>query len=47
MQGPQAIAMLNKQGFQPIGEGPDRFGSYLRSEITRWSEIARGTGAIE
>jgi len=47
MQGPQAIAMLNKQGFEPIGEGPDRFGSYLRSEITRWSEIARGAGAIE
>jgi tripartite-type tricarboxylate transporter receptor subunit TctC len=45
MHGPQAIAMLNKQGFEPIGEGPDRFGSYLRSEITRWSEIAGGAGS--
>jgi tripartite-type tricarboxylate transporter receptor subunit TctC len=44
MHGPQAIAMLNNQGFEPIGEGPDRFNSYLRSEITRWSEIARGAG---
>jgi tripartite-type tricarboxylate transporter receptor subunit TctC len=44
IKGPQAIAMLNKQGFEPIGAGPDRFGSYLRSEITRWSEIARGAG---
>ena len=47
MQGPQAIAMLNKQGFEPIGEGPGRFGSFLRSEITRWSEAARGAGATE
>ena len=45
MQAPQAIATLNKQGFEPISEGPDRFGSYLRSEITRWSEIARSAGA--
>jgi tripartite-type tricarboxylate transporter receptor subunit TctC len=47
IHGPQAIAMLNKQGFEPIGDGPDRFRSHLRSEITRWSEIARGAGAIE
>jgi tripartite-type tricarboxylate transporter receptor subunit TctC len=42
MHAPQAIAMLKKQGFEPISEGPDRFGPYLRSEITRWSEVARG-----
>ena len=45
MQAPHAVATLNKQGFEPISEGPDRFGSYLRSEITRWSDIARGAGA--
>ena len=45
MQAPHAVATLNKQGFEPISQGPDRFGSYLRSEITRWSEIARGAGA--
>jgi tripartite-type tricarboxylate transporter receptor subunit TctC len=45
MHAPQAIAMLKKQGFEPISEGPDRFGPYLRSEIARWSEVARGAGA--
>src|SRR5262249_47787344 len=36
MRAPQAVEMLKKQGFDPIGEGPDRFGPYLRSEIARW-----------
>jgi tripartite-type tricarboxylate transporter receptor subunit TctC len=40
MRAPQAVETLKKQGFDPIGEGPDRFGPYLRSEITRWSEVA-------
>jgi hypothetical protein len=25
--------------FNPIGQGADRFGSYLRSEIARWSAV--------
>src|SRR5215472_13902431 len=39
MRAPQAVDTLKKQGFDPIGEGPDRFGPYLRSEIKRWSEV--------
>lgn len=39
MHTPQAVETLQKQGFDPIGEGPDRFGPYLRSEIARWSEV--------
>jgi tripartite-type tricarboxylate transporter receptor subunit TctC len=39
MRAPQTVETLKKQGFDPIGEGPDRFGPYLRSEITRWSEV--------
>jgi tripartite-type tricarboxylate transporter receptor subunit TctC len=39
MRAPQTAETLKKQGFDPIGEGPDRFGRYLRSEITRWSEV--------
>jgi tripartite-type tricarboxylate transporter receptor subunit TctC len=40
MRAPQTAETLKKQGFDPIGEGPDRFGPYLRSEISRWSEVA-------
>ena len=39
MRAPQTVETLKKQGFDPIGEGPDRFGPYLRNEITRWSEV--------
>jgi len=39
MRAPQTVDTMKKQGFDPIGEGPDRFGPYLRSEITRWSEV--------
>jgi tripartite-type tricarboxylate transporter receptor subunit TctC len=44
MRGPEAIETLKKQGFEPLGEGPDAFASYLRSEIARWSEVARVAG---
>jgi tripartite-type tricarboxylate transporter receptor subunit TctC len=44
MRAPQAVELLKKQGFDPIGEGPDRFGPYLRSEIARWSEVGRRAG---
>jgi tripartite-type tricarboxylate transporter receptor subunit TctC len=42
MRAPQAVEALKKQGFNPIGEGPDRFGPYLHSEITRWSAVGAG-----
>lgn len=44
MHAPDAVATLKKQGFEPLGTGPDAFGSYLRNEITRWSEVARIAG---
>jgi tripartite-type tricarboxylate transporter receptor subunit TctC len=44
MRAPQAVELLKKQGFDPIGEGPDRFGSYLKSEIARWTEVGRRAG---
>jgi tripartite-type tricarboxylate transporter receptor subunit TctC len=43
MHGPEAIETL-KQGFDPLGEGPDAFGRFARREITRWSEVARLAG---
>jgi tripartite-type tricarboxylate transporter receptor subunit TctC len=44
MHGPEATESLKKQGFDPLGDGPDVFGRYVRSEITRWSEVARLAG---
>ncbi|HKN11177.1 MAG TPA: tripartite tricarboxylate transporter substrate binding protein [Pseudomonadota bacterium] len=44
MRSPEAIQTLQKQGFDPIGEGPDAFGRFMRSEVTRWAEVARVAG---
>ncbi len=44
MNAPDAVAALKKQGFDPKGGGPDAFGTYLRSEIARWSDVARAAG---
>jgi tripartite-type tricarboxylate transporter receptor subunit TctC len=44
MRAPNTVATLKKLGFDPIGGGPDRFGPYLRSEIARWSDVARRAG---
>ena len=41
---PEAVETLRKQGFDPIGEGPDAFGRFVRSEVERWSEVARVAG---
>jgi tripartite-type tricarboxylate transporter receptor subunit TctC len=44
MHAPEAIETLRKQGYEPLDGGPDEFATFLRSEITRWSEVARAAG---
>jgi tripartite-type tricarboxylate transporter receptor subunit TctC len=44
MHVPTAVETLKKQGFDPLGTGPDAFGTYLQNEISRWSEVARAAG---
>jgi tripartite-type tricarboxylate transporter receptor subunit TctC len=44
MHAPEAIETLKKQGFDPHGGGPDAFERYLRTEISRWSDVARAAG---
>jgi len=44
MHAPEAVEALKKQAFDPLGGGPDAFERYLRSEISRWSNVARAAG---
>jgi tripartite-type tricarboxylate transporter receptor subunit TctC len=44
MHAPEAVETLQKQGFDPHGGRPDAFAGYLRSEISRWSDVARAAG---
>jgi tripartite-type tricarboxylate transporter receptor subunit TctC len=44
MHAPQAMETLRKQGFDPLDAGPDEFAAFIRSEVARWSEVARAAG---
>lgn len=44
MHAPTAIDALSKQGVDPIGDGPDKFEAFLKSEIERWSDVVRSAG---
>jgi tripartite-type tricarboxylate transporter receptor subunit TctC len=41
MHTPAAVETLRKQGYEPLDAGPDEFAAFIRSEITRWSAVAR------
>ena len=41
MHTPAAVETLRKQGYEPLAAGPDEFAGFIRSEITRWSAVAR------
>ena len=44
MHAPDVIETLHKQGYEPLDAGPDEFAVFIRSEITRWSAVARAAG---
>ncbi|MGA8610585.1 MAG: tripartite tricarboxylate transporter substrate-binding protein [Xanthobacteraceae bacterium] len=47
MHTPQAMASLSKQGYEPLDAGPDEFAAYMRSEIARWTDVARNAGLLK
>jgi tripartite-type tricarboxylate transporter receptor subunit TctC len=44
MHTPEIVANLGQQGFDPLDVGPHEFGIFIRSEVNRWSEVARAAG---
>jgi tripartite-type tricarboxylate transporter receptor subunit TctC len=44
MHTPAATAALRPQGDDPRDAGPDEFAAFMRSEITRWTEVALAAG---
>jgi tripartite-type tricarboxylate transporter receptor subunit TctC len=32
------------QGIDPVGNTPDQFAAYIRSEIVKWAKIIKSTG---
>ena len=44
MHTPAAMGALRPQGDDPLDAGPDEFAAFMRSEIARWTEVARAAG---
>jgi tripartite-type tricarboxylate transporter receptor subunit TctC len=47
MHAPDAVNVLHEQGFVPEDLGPDQFAAFIRSEVTRWSQVAQAAGLIK
>jgi tripartite-type tricarboxylate transporter receptor subunit TctC len=47
MHAPDTVDLLRKQGFAPEDMGPDQFGAFIKSEITRWSSVVSGADIKE
>jgi tripartite-type tricarboxylate transporter receptor subunit TctC len=41
---PDVRALLAKQGMNPEGGPPERFGKLVKSELARWSRVVKGAG---
>lgn len=35
---------LRREGAEPVGNGPDEFGSFLASDVDKWAKVVRATG---
>jgi tripartite-type tricarboxylate transporter receptor subunit TctC len=44
MHAPAAVDLLAKESYEPLDASPDEFAAFIRSEYTRWSEVARAAG---
>jgi tripartite-type tricarboxylate transporter receptor subunit TctC len=47
MQTPAAREALRKQGDDPLDAGPDKFASFMHSEIARWTKVAQAAGMLK
>ena len=42
---PYVEEQLRRQGIEPMTGTPEEFAAFLRSDIKKWGELVRGTGA--
>lgn len=47
MHAPDAVDALHKQGFVPDDLGPDQYGAYIKSEVSRWTQVAQAADLIK
>ena len=44
---PEGRELFVSQGHEPSGDGPDEYASFIRSEIEKWSKVAKAAGIRE
>jgi tripartite-type tricarboxylate transporter receptor subunit TctC len=44
MNTPAAVDALHKQGYEPLDVGPEEFAAHLRTDLARWTAVARAAG---
>lgn len=40
---PSVREKLSARGADPVGNTPEQFGAYLRTDLARWAKLARTT----
>ena len=45
MQAPEMRDRLTALGVQPLTSTPERFGEFLRTEVTKWAAVVKESGA--
>jgi len=44
MGNPEIRESMLRQGFEPVGNGPEQFSKFIREEIVRWDKVVRSAG---
>ena len=45
LKSPEVIAKLTPQGAKLVGDSPDHFGAFIKSEIIKWGAVVKASGA--
>jgi tripartite-type tricarboxylate transporter receptor subunit TctC len=45
LHSPEAKAQLASEAAEPVGNSPEEFGKFMRSEIARWAPVVKQSGA--
>ena len=45
LQSPEVKARMAEVGLTPVGNTPEQFDAYIRSEIPRWAQVVKASGA--
>ena len=45
MKSPEVINKLSPQGAKLVGDSPEHFGAFIKSEIVKWGAVVKASGA--